>query len=148
MFQITSAEDVNKLLRKHNYDILIDLAKSCDDDEYGKAVLNRLMKDLMNTKVGELLRELLKKGASLEAKAKPGPKPGAKRKASPAPAPTSPGRKPKAAVAEPRPRRVGNPNHKRRWKKKKPGLLTHRLRRSGGETHVLSEFVDASIISF
>jgi len=101
MFQITSAEDVNKLLRKHNYDILIDLAKSCDDDEYGKAVLNRLMKDLMNTKVGELLRELLKKGASLEARAKPGPKPGAKRKASPAPAPTSPGRKSKAAVVEP-----------------------------------------------
>jgi len=102
MFQITSAEDVNKLLRKHNYDILIDLAKSCHDDEYGKAVLNRLMKDLMSTKVGELLRELLKKGASLETRAKPGPKPGVKRKTSPTPEPaSSPGRKSKtAAVAE------------------------------------------------
>lgn len=98
MFQITSAEDVNHLLRKHNYDILIDLAKSCNDDEYGKAVLNRLMRDLMSTKVGELLRELLKKGASLETKAKPGPKPGAKRKS---PAPASPARKKKQSEPEP-----------------------------------------------
>lgn len=93
MFQVTSADDVSKLLRKHNYDDLIHLAKSCHDDEYGKAVLNRLMKDVMSTKVGELLRELLKRGATLETKAKPGPKPGAKRKTSPGPA--SPARKKK-----------------------------------------------------
>jgi hypothetical protein len=102
MFQmvVTSGEDVDRCLRKHNYDILIDLAKSCHDDEYGKAVLNRLMKDLMNTKVGELLRELLRKGATLETKAKPGPKPGVKRKSSPNP--TSPARKTKdVAEAEP-----------------------------------------------
>lgn len=104
MFQITSANDVSLLMRKHNYDILIDLAKSCDEDEYGKAVLNRLMKDLLSTKVGELLRELLKKGATIETKAKPGPKPG-QRKKSPAPASApSPGRKRKqptiTAVAE------------------------------------------------
>lgn len=92
MFQVTSADDVSKLLRKHNYDDLIHLAKSCHDDEYGKAVLNRLMKDVMSTKVGELLRELLKRGATLETKAKPGPKPGVKRKS---PAPASPARKKK-----------------------------------------------------
>jgi hypothetical protein len=99
MFQVTSADDVAKLLRKHNYDELIHLAKSCDDDEYGKAVLNRLMKDLLSTKAGELLRELLKRGATLETKAKPGPKPGAKRKSSPAP--VSPARKKKQPQPEP-----------------------------------------------
>lgn len=98
MFQITSADDVSKLLRKHNYDLLIDLVKSCGDDEYGKAVLNRMLKDLFETKVGELLKELLKRGnwslsTMPKTKAKPGPKPGAKRKTSPGPA--SPARKKK-----------------------------------------------------
>jgi len=100
MFQVTSADDVAKLLRKHNYDELIHLAKTCDDDEYGKAVLNRLMRDVLNTKVGELLRELLKRGAILETRAKPGPKPGAKRKS---PAPASPARKKKQVEEEAEP---------------------------------------------